>query len=998
MMKLNNHEELFTGLYTRLRGWAIQIVRQDHELAEDLLHDAFIQFTNARPELKKIVNTEAYLYGLIRNLYLSHLRKKARRDKHTSSIIDFETMRLGLKSAEFADNFQIQEELKRICYFLCLRKESSKSASVMILRFFHGYFPSEIASVMRATPQVVKVRLNTARNEARSVIDNPQTITAIEKRISPETVIDKSFRSNVELAVALGKMIFSTVNGICPDDEELNEIYFFKDNETIETKTLAHIVSCRKCIDRVNALLNLLPLSDRYSVDFIGKDNNGPGNPSGNGGGMNEDNEKVLLTLRHRSQEVFEHEPGKLFLSIDGDVRTSRNIEGNTTDLHSALDELPEFIEIYSEHDVCLAFICLAEDSVKFKKSRKFTFGLSDDRKLLVNLEKESSKIIVRASYQNPHFAEQQALAENFAEETPLAEFLRGFDAEAEETRVFDGFLDGWQKSENTFAGRLKNSLFNLKALAAVGALAALLIVALLVTQLFVTSPNVSAAEIIRKTAAAEQTAETDTQKITYRVLNLEEKNAAGTVLKKRRIEIFDDAARKLSVRRLYDESDRLLAGEWRRRDGVSTFYAVGKTSELRLHRTDKDIVDRDSENIWQLSVSAKGFESIAGSLENATLEEQENEYRINYHPAADAKIAKAILYVNRNLRAHKLLLTLRQTPDAPREFSFTEAAFEQKNHEAVEKAAFEPNPEFLKNVLTAGKTIDDADKSDKPSEESEPKTVSPAENSSSAAAATPELEVKVLQLLNNVNALSGEQINIVKTADGKIQIRGIVDAKKRRDEILTGLAEVRGNPSVSVNIQTAEEAAKNKPVKGGDAANLENLTVESRNSIPAGDILRDYFSAQGVADEDIESEIRRYASGALAKSSQVRRAALQMKQIAERFSVAELEKMDEATKNNWRRLIKQNAANLAQNSENLRNTLRGALNIAAVNTSANVDPASDAELIRAAKRLFDLSLFLDRDMRTSFSSGGRGGALPVKSAAFAGNLGELIALAGQLR
>jgi len=36
--------------------------------------------------------------------------------------------------------------------------------------------------------------------------------------------------------------------------------------------------------------------------------------------------------------------------------------------------------------------------------------------------------------------------------------------------------------------------------------------------------------------------------------------------------------------------------------------------------------------------------------------------------------------------------------------------------------------------------------------------------------------------------------------------------------------------------------------------------------------------------------------------------------------------------------------------------------------------------------------------MRTSFSSGGRDGALPVKSAAFAGNLGELIALASQLR
>lgn len=276
-MKLNNHEEIFINSYSRLRGWAIQIARQDHELAEDLLHDAFIQFTSSQPELGSINNAEAYLYGVIRNLHLSHLRKKTRRDKFTLSIIDFETMRLGLKNAKFLANFQTQEELKRICYFLCLRKESSKSASVMILRFFHGYFPSEISKVMCATPQVVKVRLNTARNEAKSVIENSETIQTIEKRISPELLVTQTFRSNVDLTIALGEMIFRSTSGICLSEGELMKIYFSDEKETVETKTLAHLVSCRKCIDKVNALLNLLPLSDRYSVDFIGKDDGGSG-------------------------------------------------------------------------------------------------------------------------------------------------------------------------------------------------------------------------------------------------------------------------------------------------------------------------------------------------------------------------------------------------------------------------------------------------------------------------------------------------------------------------------------------------------------------------------------------------------------------------------------------------------------------------------------------------------------------------------------------------
>lgn len=160
---------------------------------------------------------------------------------------------------------------------------------------------------------------------------------------------------------------------------------------------------------------------------------------------------------------------------------------------------------------------------------------------------------------------------------------------------------------------------------------------------------------------------------------------------------------------------------------------------------------------------------------------------------------------------------------------------------------------------------------------------------------------------------------------------------------------------------------------------------------------MRKSFSAQGLSDEKIEAEIRRFSSGALAKSSQVRRNALQMKQIAERFSPAELEKMDEATKNNWRKLIKQNAASLAQSSEGLRNDLR-ILNIDAGNSGGSVNSAGDAELIRTVKRLFELSLAIDRDVRASFSSGGNRDNVPVKSAVFANNLGEIINLARQLR
>lgn len=709
------------------------------------------------------------------------------------------------------------------------------------------------------------------------------------------------------------------------------------------------------------------------------------------------DKKDLLKTLRLRSQEVFEYEPKELFLSIDGDLKASQKIEENLTGFNVELGEMPEFIEIYGEHDVRLAFMNITDDTGKTERVRQFVFNFSDERKITVNLEKEFSKVILRAEYENPHFNERQFLSETFSEEISLAEFLSEEKSnEAGESRIFGTLLDSRPKTEDSFVERLRNliSFTNPKSLIAGGALAALVITAILIVQVFVAPPNISAAEIIRKTAEAEQTNETDTGKINYRVLNFEEKTGDGAAVKKRRIEIFKDADRKLSVSRLFDENDRLIAGEWRRQDGVSTFYSMAKTSELRLYRTDREIIDQDSENLWRLSVTATGFESIVDSPANVTAEERAGEYQLNYQPKSENGVTNAVLIVKRNLHASKLFLTVKQN-ERLREFSFTETAFERKDRRTVEKTAFEPNSEFLKNALTAEKNVVDAEKPDTTAIESESKTASATEISS--VAATPELEVKVLQLLSNANALSGEQINITKTSGGKIQVKGIVDEKKRKDEILNVLAEVRSNPAVIVNIQTAEEASRNNPSKTS-GAELENISVESKNSIPAGGILRTHFSSKGLSDEKIESEIRRFSANLLAKSAQARRSALQMKQIAERFSPSELEKMDEQTKNDWRRLIKQNAANLAQSSESLRGELRAALSLSQGNGGAVVNSASDAEIIKTARKLFEISLALDRDVRASFSSGTNRTALPVKSAAFADNLEEIINLARQLK
>jgi len=171
-----NHEEIFLAHYSRLRAWALTLTNRDNERAEDLVHDAFVQFTFSRPDISTISNLNGYLYTMLRNLYLSDMRRLERLQRRTLSIVDYDSAELGLRVVDPRQLIRIQDELRRVCQFACVRKETSKAGSVLILRFLHGYYPKEIAQIIRATRQVVEERLRTARNEVRQYLKDPRSL------------------------------------------------------------------------------------------------------------------------------------------------------------------------------------------------------------------------------------------------------------------------------------------------------------------------------------------------------------------------------------------------------------------------------------------------------------------------------------------------------------------------------------------------------------------------------------------------------------------------------------------------------------------------------------------------------------------------------------------------------------------------------------------------------------------------------------------------------
>src|SRR6266545_4128790 len=173
------HADIFLERYARLLGWALTLTEHDRQLAEDLLHDAFIQFSLGEPDLNAIENLDGYLRTMLRNIHISHARRASWSRMRQLSAVEYDSAEISLRSVDPRAEMLVKDQLRAVCRYACGRKETSKAASDLILRFFHGYYPEEIARVSRASRPAVKERLRLARAEARLYLEDPSRLNFI---------------------------------------------------------------------------------------------------------------------------------------------------------------------------------------------------------------------------------------------------------------------------------------------------------------------------------------------------------------------------------------------------------------------------------------------------------------------------------------------------------------------------------------------------------------------------------------------------------------------------------------------------------------------------------------------------------------------------------------------------------------------------------------------------------------------------------------------------
>ena len=931
------HEECFVQWYDSLLDWALRLSRGDRLEADDLLHEAFLQFVLRRRDLSEIDNLEAYLHGLLRRLRLSQARKALRRRQEPLLAVDYDTAEMCLPGADARELLQVREELRAVCEYACLRKDSSKAGSVLILRFFHGYYPKEIAAILNSPLRLANDWLRIARAEARAYLENPSRLSFLSRVDSTHTsrsASDNGKRGHAgngngshgiaDVLVPLRDRIRQARSGACLTPRDVDHLYNPTSEHAVSCPTLSHIVSCPECLELVTRHLDLASYSDRDPRDMLGPDG---GWRSGNGAHGGNAQGALLRTAGRRLRTLREHRPIELSIAANGLPLGALTVGGvdNRVELAANLDEPIDFIEIFSEQNVRLLLLEV-EPPPHGDVTQHERVILEEERWLDLTVEFNKPWPTVHLEYRDPSFAptdparllDAAAIAGRRAEpvdSTGAAVDVRSRGVDPSDARVDVAAADapGWrERLARVWRVPLLRPAFGIVAVAAAVALWAAL-------------PwhgrVASANELLRAARSSEQTLLAAPNVVVHRVLLLEERRPPDrTVVSRRRVELWQDGARGVAVRRLYDERDRLSAGEWTASDGSRTVYRPGAAPTVLRAATAKSI---DFETVWEWDPTARWFAELVGTPESSTVQDRGGDYLLRYRPTAGldpAPIVEATLTIRKaEMRAVAHTLVVR-ADEQLREYEFTETSLASVPSPTVPSGTFELEPELI------GRAIPIVG----------PSAIGSVESSRLPASTAPvlsdedenRLEVDALFALHRLEACLSEPPQLARAPNGSLQARAGAPDALCRSRVVERLAALGRPPALYVDVVLA----------AAPAASSAPVTVAVDELPPAYRTLADRFGAPAATTasggEKATDAARAFGSWAQARASGALAEARELERLVSAWTPERLRTLDVDRITMWQDVMRDHARRVRRETEQLRRQLE---------TVFAIDPSGDS-------------------------------------------------------
>src|SRR5260370_9291368 len=162
---------------------------------------------------------------MLRNLHLAQRRRETRNTLQQLSIVEYDSAEVGLRTVDLRDQIQAQDDLRRICLYACARKETAKLGSVLILRFFHGYYPEEIVQILRSPRASIDNWLKLARSEAKACLSEDSGLEFMNRTQMPEVLPTGYARTLDVFLEELRQTIFERKREACLTDTSIKLLY-----------------------------------------------------------------------------------------------------------------------------------------------------------------------------------------------------------------------------------------------------------------------------------------------------------------------------------------------------------------------------------------------------------------------------------------------------------------------------------------------------------------------------------------------------------------------------------------------------------------------------------------------------------------------------------------------------------------------------------------------------------------------------------------------------
>jgi RNA polymerase sigma factor (sigma-70 family) len=929
-----NHEALFVSRYRMLYTFARRLADGDSDAADDLLHDAYVQFLATRPALATIEQPDAYLIALLRNLRVSGLRRKANQHQLHVGIEEYDSAERALERASVHQRLATREALLLVCAYACRRKETSKGASVLVLRYFHGFYPTEIERILRAPARTVSRLLSHARAEARLVLAHPERLQALGPCGGTDFSLPALDADDPrEILRALRSAIFETGQPPCPGLAAIRGWYVHK-RVTLKTPALAHLVGCARCLAHVCTTLGVPPLDERSPTDPPdGSPVDGPGSGAA---------AAPLRKARQRGlPDLLEHHPKELQVSVNGlplgllRVASAENRVRWTV----RVDEPLAFAELHSEQDVRMLLLTLVAPAHGTLVQRVRAV-LTNDRWIQMTVDFSELHPAITVEYVDPTLVPRQVQAPSHG---PVA-----VDAPERATACVPGERPVPRSLRPSFADwwRLPARL--------VPAIAALAFV--VAGAWWLARQQVGSAAVVEQAVAKETALANQQDRVAHRTLRLEIRRAdTGAIETDHRVESWLRRDPPLRAIRVFDRDGDLVAARWTGAD----------RQETRLESS--GLAD-----VWTMDVSASAFRDRFMVIAECSTSTEPAVYVVTCaRPARNALLESLVPVAFAQVvstEPWRAALTLRRS-----DLHAVRLALEMRLGGADKQVILEERS--LEHVpvsdVPAAVFIPDA-----------PRRSTTAPPAPSVARPRADIRSLEMQLLEMVDRLpDSEYLSIVRTAANRLSITGLVSTHGQKRSLLEAVTALDEVGAVATDVYTfAEAAARDLRVNG--RTRTEPTRVEFRAPAAGPAPIEGYLRMRLPSGTDVAALARELTPRVLTEARRARRNAVTLGVLIGRVPDHVRAVLDVRGREAWRLLVSRRIADCRAALEALDSELAPYFGdgIAAATSTGTGDLVSSAshDIGAAIRRLGDETQAVEEALTLVFSAAG---VQPVESA-----------------